>query len=615
MIELETNQTHLSFPSPLLDMSVPTTVRSAAASLLSQLRVPDAVSRRALSAVEIADDPQTLAFLDAFQQISPVKMWEPAAAVNVAIAGLIAAIIEQAQSKLPRMRSSPAHSVLQLVSQHHITLHGPNGQIEEFDRDILAKVIKQGGYGSVLTGLYKFPKDGRYVFLHKSMSVRQTLEVLGFTKADQAKFRQLDVKDKPAAKQMLLDKVAATGWTAAEAEAALWKNGACTGMVRTREECLQTPQGKALASMPLAVVETLPAAGSPPAAAALSSDSAPLRRPKLGTDPLRPLAGLNVVDMSRILAGPAASKLLASLGANVLKLSSPKVPDIDVFIMDTGLGKRSAFLDLKNEAQKQKFFDEILPEMDVIIQGYRTGKLEALGLGFKDLAKRVDALITSGKRSPDRPLYYLSENCFGPAGTPLAHLGGWEQIAQVFTGLSLPIGPPTSAPRMLPLTILDLLTGQTLALSALSALLQPPTHHYNIQTSLAQTAFFIQSFGLRSNFDLSKVPVELTNPESDVASMTPHLLHHLNPQLAPLLANNPAWFGQHPHSPRGHLGFLRPAFGMVTDNGDVFGRWRWSSRVNGHDELGWVGDEVEGDGDREVGGRVRWVGEERRANL
>jgi crotonobetainyl-CoA:carnitine CoA-transferase CaiB-like acyl-CoA transferase len=420
------------------------------------------------------------------------------------------------------------------------------------------------------------------------MSAKQTLEALDFTKEDQKVFRELDVKDKVAAMDMLKRKIKETGLTAEEAEARLWKNGACTAMVRTRDECLQTEQGKLLAKMPLIVTDSA------------GSVAKPAGKPNF--NPLQPLAGLKIVDMSRILAGPHASKLLASLGATVLKISHP--PDIDTFIMDTSLGKRSAILDLKKEADRNVFLDEILPDTDILIQGYRSGKLDKLGLGFSQLSSKIDSLIASGLRSPTRPLYYASENCYGPSG-PLSHHGGWEQIAQAFTGLALPLN--AEKPRMLPLTVLDMMTGGALALGILAALLKP-TGHTHIQTSLCQTAFYIQSFGVRTEVAVDRrLPADLIG-EKDVASMTPALLKMLQPTLDPLLATNPGWFGQHEKGARGNLGFLRPAFGLQTNSGPVYGRWKWSSRVNGHDPARWVRDEEAGDGDAEMGGSVVWSG-------
>ncbi|KAI9024865.1 CoA-transferase family III domain-containing protein [Hyaloraphidium curvatum] len=573
----------------------------AARALLLRLGISGAAAQRALAAADAPLDAAARDFLAAFAAASPFRLAEPAAAISLATAALAALVAERRAGSMPRTSSSPAHAVLSLFSHHFITLDG-----EEFDSGILAKAVKAGGYGSVLTGLHAFA-DGRHVFLHKSMGARRTLEVLGFSRADERTFRELDLKDKAIARVFLRAKIAATGWTAEEAEKRLWANEACAAMVRTRQECLQSEQGRLLGTMPLLVRSTLPVKPSGgPAGAVPGSEGSRSANPLSPATPFRPLAGLKILDLSRILAGPHASKLLASLGAEVLKLSSPTVPDIDAFVLDTSLGKRSAFLDLKKDADRRVFFEEILPETDVIIQGYRLGALDRLGLGFPALAFRINEMIVSGRRPRSRPLYYLSENCFGPSG-PLSHLGGWEQIAQCFTGLAMPSGAET--PRMLPTTVLDLMTGEVLAMGLLAALAtNDGGEHVMLETSLCQTAFYVLSFGMQEGSTGVGIPAQLSDPGMDVASLAPVLLSHLAPQVDELCAANPGWWGTHGRCARGKLGFLRPPFGFVAEGGQVVcGAWRWSTRKNGHDEARWTREGEEGDGDRENGreGRMR----------
>ncbi|KAH6714923.1 CAIB/BAIF family enzyme [Leptodontidium sp. MPI-SDFR-AT-0119] len=137
----------------------------------------------------------------------------------------------------------------------------------------------------------------------------------------------------------------------------------------------------------------------------------------------RPLAGFKVLDLTRVVAGPTVSSILALLGADVMRISSDTLPDT-VLLYDTQIGKRDTMLNLKTAEGKQHM-RELLEEADVLIDGYRPGALEKLGFGrmyVQDVANR------RGKG-----LVHLRENCYGWKGE-WAHRSGWQQISDALTG-------------------------------------------------------------------------------------------------------------------------------------------------------------------------------------
>ncbi|MEO5921892.1 MAG: CoA transferase, partial [Pseudolysinimonas sp.] len=151
-------------------------------------------------------------------------------------------------------------------------------------------------------------------------------------------------------------------WTAEELEAAIVAEGGCAAMLRTPEEWSSHPQGSAVASERLAAFEeTDPDAGG--------GRWTPTRE--------RPLAGLRVLDLTRVLAGPVATRLLAGLGADVLRIDPPDWDEPGV-IPEVTLGKRCARLDLKATADRA-VFEGLLAGADVLVHGYRAGALDDLG--------------------------------------------------------------------------------------------------------------------------------------------------------------------------------------------------------------------------------------------
>lgn len=134
---------------------------------------------------------------------------------------------------------------------------------------------------------------------------------------------------------------------------------------------------------------------------------------------IRPLAGIKVLELCRIIAGPVITRILAEYGADVLKITSPALSDVPFFQVDGNMGKHAADLDLKTP-EGREIFEELLAEADVVVDGYRPGALERLGFGSSHL---VEVAKKRGKG-----FVYVNENCFGYHGE-WAHRPGWQQIA------------------------------------------------------------------------------------------------------------------------------------------------------------------------------------------
>src|SRR5581483_10231416 len=121
-------------------------------------------------------------------------------------------------------------------------------------------------------------------------------------------------------------------------------------------------------------------------------DAPPERPPRAA----RPLAGVRVLDLTRVLAGPTCAKSLAEHGADVLKISAEHLPDSGLVEMDTGIGKLSARLDLRTPQGVQSL-RELVKSADVFSQSYRPGALAARG--FSPRRWRRCAPASSASRS------------------------------------------------------------------------------------------------------------------------------------------------------------------------------------------------------------------------
>lgn len=173
-------------------------------------------------------------------------------------------------------------------------------------------------------------------------------------------------------------------------------------------------------------------------------------RPLRPTDDA-PMTGLRVLDLTRVIAGPTATRLLAALGADVLRLDPPATPELLDQHLDTDFGKRTVLADLAHNQ-----LDDVLDAADVVITGYRPGALARFGLSAEELLTRRPGLIS------------VDLSAWGATG-PWAHQRGFDSIVQAVTGIGTTYGAH-GQPGALPVQALDHATGYLMAAAAMRLL-------------------------------------------------------------------------------------------------------------------------------------------------
>ncbi|MCI0845929.1 MAG: CoA transferase [Chloroflexi bacterium] len=326
---------------------------------------------------------------------------------------------------------------------------------------------------------------------------------------------------------------AVAGWDALELEEAIVAANGAGGMVRTMDDWAQHPQAAAIASLPLMEIIKI-------------GDSPPEKLPEGD----RPLSGIRVLDLTRVLAGPTCARTLAEHGADVLKITGPHLPNIGYQEYDTGHGKLSAHLDLREEKDLETLRG-LVRESDVFSQGYRPGTLGKRGLSPEALAQLRPGIV------------YISLSAFGHIG-PWAMRRGFDTVVQTVSGITSRQGErfPGDAPgpQFYPVSAIDYLTGYLMAFGAIVALARRTREggSWLVRISLAQTGHWLVGRGQVPNTELNDVPEQFTPDELEgwsMASDTPAgRLHHLGPVVrlsetpprwarpsVPLGYNEPVW--------------------------------------------------------------------------
>jgi CoA-transferase family III len=227
---------------------------------------------------------------------------------------------------------------------------------------------------------------------------------------------------------------------AQELEEAIVAAGGAAAAVRSPAAWAAHPQGRAVADGPLVERRAVPPAGAA---------GRPHSRPPA---PDRPAAGVRVLDLTRVIAGPVATRTLAALGADVLRLDSPHLPEIEDGLLDTCPGKRLAALDLRDDAARATLH-ALLADADALVHGHRPGALDAFGLGSDALAERHPHLVVA------------SVGAWGHAG-PWRSRRGFDSLVQAACGIAVEEGAG-GAPGALPVQALDHATGYLVAASVL----------------------------------------------------------------------------------------------------------------------------------------------------
>jgi len=324
---------------------------------------------------------------------------------------------------------------------------------------------------------------------------------------------------------------AVLNWNALDLEEAIIAAKGAGGMVRTHAEWARHPQAAAIASLPLMEIVRI--------------GDAPPESPPPGN---RPLSGIRVLDLTRVLAGPTCARTLAEHGADVLKITGPHLPNLGYQEFDTGHGKLSAHLDLR-EAKDVEVLRGLVRDADVFSQGYRPGTLGSRGLSPEELAALRPGLV------------YVSLCAFSHAG-PWASRRGFDTVVQTVSGITSRqaevVPGKTPGPQFYPVSAIDYCTGYLMAFGAMVALARRAREggSWLVRISLAQVGKWIVDLGEVAESAARDAPAEFSPEELarwSMVSETPSgSLRHLSP-VVQMSETQPHW--ARPSVP---LGYNRP---------------------------------------------------------
>jgi crotonobetainyl-CoA:carnitine CoA-transferase CaiB-like acyl-CoA transferase len=259
-------------------------------------------------------------------------------------------------------------------------------------------------------------------------------------------------------------------WRGSDFEDAAAALGLVVTMLRTFDEWDATPQAKAIAAQPLMTITRI-------------GDAEPRALPFL-PDEARPLDGIRVLDLTRILAGPVGGRALAAFGADVMLVNGPHLPNIPA-IADTSRGKRSALLDLRAPADRDTLW-RLIDDAHVFAQGYRPGGIASHGFAPEAVAQRRPGIV------------YVSLTAYGAHG-PWASRRGFDSLVQTAMGFNAAEGEAAGdgKPRPLPMQMLDMASGFLMAFGAAAALWKQQREggSWHVQVSLAQTGHWLRGLG------------------------------------------------------------------------------------------------------------------------
>jgi crotonobetainyl-CoA:carnitine CoA-transferase CaiB-like acyl-CoA transferase len=359
-----------------------------------------------------------------------------AAQATIAAAGLAAAEIWRRRSgAAQRVGVDMRHAAVEFRSEHYVSVVGGTA----------------GARWSPIAGAYR-TADG-WVRLHTNFPHHRDgiLHLLGCGESREAVAAVLATRRAEAFET--------------EATAA----GLCVAAMRDFATWDAHPQARALAPLPPLALERVgaaPAEGFSP-----------------GAD--RPLGGVRVLDLTRVIAGPVAGRTLAAHGAEVLHLTAPDLPNFADLLPDTGRGKRTAFVDLKTEAGRAAL-RELVRGADVLLQSYRPGALAAHGFGPDALAALRPGLVI------------VTLSAYGEAG-PWAGKRGFDSLVQTATGFNAAVAAAAGVegPKVLPCQALDHASGFLLALGAMAGLLRRAEEGgtWRATVALATTGQWLRGLG------------------------------------------------------------------------------------------------------------------------
>jgi len=362
---------------------------------------------------------------------------------------------------------------------------------------------KRPGSWDPLSGHYP-TRDGRHIFLHTNHAHHRAgaLRIAGAASDDREALAAAVAK-----------------WDGLAIEEAIAAGGCVGGLTRSLAEWIAHPHGQAVARLPL--MDIVKIGEAPPRPLAPGN---------------RPLTGVRVVDLTRVLAGPTCGRVLAEHGADVLHVTAPHLPYQAELLMDTGHGKRCTFIDLREQAGIDTL-KGLISEADVFTQGYRPGTLAARGFAPEAMAALRPGIVC------------VSLCAYGHEG-PWASRRGFDSIVQNVTGIAA-TNSSLEKPRNMPVQALDYVAGYLAALGAMVALARRVEQggSWLVRVSLVQVAHWITSLG---TVDAAGTASDL--PAEELARLTMESrgpfghLRHLKPAVQ--MSETPAFYAK-PAEPLG----------------------------------------------------------------
>ncbi|MBM3218452.1 MAG: CoA transferase [Candidatus Rokubacteria bacterium] len=417
---------------------------------------------------------------------TPFRIGETSAAALGAVGLAVSDLWEWRTGRRQEVAVDTRQATASLRSGHYMTIDGTPVSTER----------------NAVMGTYP-AKNGRWSYLHCNFPNHRAaaLSVLGVP------------EDRQAVRKAVAE------WDALELEEAIIAAKGAGGMVRTMDEWAKHPQAAAIASLPLLEVLKI-------------GDSTPEKLP----DGDRPLSGVRVLDLTRVLAGPTCARTLAEHGADVLKITAKHLPNLGYQEFDTGHGKLSAHLDLR-QPKDVETLRGLVREADVFSQGYRPGTLGNRGFSPEALAQLRPGIVV------------VSLCAFSHVG-PWASRRGFDTVVQTVSGITMRQGElfPGAAPgpQFYPVSAIDYLTGYLMAFGAMVALGRRAREggSWLVRISLAQTGRWLVGRGQVPESQLQGVPKELTADDLKRWSMSSDTpggrLDHLGPVIR-LSETPPRW--------------------------------------------------------------------------
>ena len=324
------------------------------------------------------------------------------------------------------------------------------------------------------------------------------------------------------------DAVAAAlkNWHAEQFETAATAAGMVVAAVRNFAEWDAHPHAAVIAAQPLMQIERI-------------GDAPPTLLPPAGP---RPLSGIRVLDLTRVLAGPVCGRTLAAHGADVLRITGGHLPSLGQGEIDVGRGKLQAALDLRDPGDQDRL-RALVARADIFSQGYRPGTIAARGFAPEALAAINPGIVC------------VSLSAYGWTG-PWGGKRGFDSLVQAATGINMAeaeaFGTP-EAPRPLPCQAIDHATGYLMALGAQACLLRRAVEggSWHVRVSLARTGHWLRGLGRLADGFSATTPAAADYPDfmeavaSDFGSLT--ALRHAG-QLSdtpPLFVHPPVRLGTH----------------------------------------------------------------------